>query len=135
MVVSTALQNKEKTIPDKIIVEVDIYLSTMEANLTIISTVKSPHKNPVKGNVSFPNKGNEKLDIISKPTPSEAPEDTPKVYGEANGFLSTDWTTAPLTDNEPPTIKANNTLGNLKFQIIAISLAFIFLDKGIPKDL
>ena len=90
MVVSTALQNKEKTIPDKIIVEVVMCLSTLEANLTIISTVKSPHKKPTKGRVSYPNKGIEKLDIISKPTPREAPEDTPKVYGEAKGFLSTD---------------------------------------------
>jgi hypothetical protein len=90
IVVRIALQNREKTIPDKIIVEVDICLSTLEANLTIINTVKSPHKKPTKGNVSLPNKGIEKLEIISKPTPREAPEETPKVYGEANGFLSTD---------------------------------------------
>ncbi|GEA32035.1 hypothetical protein CBE01nite_48520 [Clostridium beijerinckii] len=56
----------------------------------IINTVKSPHKKPVKGRVSLPSIGIEKPDIIRNPTPREAPEDTPKVYGEASGFLSND---------------------------------------------
>ena len=46
------------------------------------------------------------------PTPREAPDETPKVYGDANGFFNIDWIMAPLTAREAPTPKANNTLGN-----------------------
>jgi len=135
IVVRMALKNKENTIPDKIIVVFDMPLSTVDANFTIANTVPIPHKKPIIGIVNFPMKGIENPVTISNPTPRDAPEDTPKVYGDASGFLSTDWTTAPLTESEPPTIKANKTLGNLKFQIIATSLLSIHLDSEIPNTL
>lgn len=64
-----------------------------------------------------------------------APDDTPNVNGDANWFLSIDWTTAPLDAKHPPTKNANKTLGNLIFQIIDTSLANIPSLSGIPKAL
>ena len=52
--------------------------------------------------------------IITNPPPSDVPDDTPKVYGEASSFFKTDWTTYPLTGREPPTKKPSKTLGYSK---------------------
>ena len=135
MVVSIALAKSEKTIPDKIIVLLDIPLSTLLANKITIITVKSPDKNPIKGNAKFPINGIDTPKIIYIPTPKDAPEDTPNVYGEAKGFLSIDCITAPLTDSAAPIIKASKTLGNLTTQIIATSLLPTPSIKGIENNL
>ena len=119
------MKNKEKTIPVKIIVVLDNSLSTLLANNKTIIIVNKLHKNPTRDKEKFPRNGIVIPETIKRPTPSDAPDDTPKVYGEANGFFNTDWTTAPLTAKAPPTQKANKTLGNLILHIIETSFASI----------
>jgi len=45
--------------------------------------------------------------------PKEAPEETPNIYGSANGFLTIACITIPTTDNPTPTAIANTILGIL----------------------
>ena len=45
--------------------------------------------------------------------PTDAPEETPSVYGSASGFFNNPWKEAPAMANENPTSIANNTLGIL----------------------
>ena len=65
---------------------------------------------PIKGNVNPPNIGIYIPETITSPAPKDAPEDTPRVYGDASSFFNTDCTTEPLVAKHPPTINANNTL-------------------------
>lgn len=45
--------------------------------------------------------------------PTDAPDETPNVYGSASGLRNNPWKEAPATAKELPTSKANSTLGNL----------------------
>ena len=124
-VANKAFTNNEKTIPKSIIVLLDIVLSIFAEKVITINTVVSPEINPTIGRVKLPNIGKVTPETITSPAPNDAPEDTPNVYGEANWFLSMDCTTAPLVAKQPPTRKANKTLGNLNFQIIDTSFISI----------
>ena len=84
----------------------------------------------IKGRVKFPKKDIFIPSIITNPAPNDAPDDTPKVYGDASSFFKTDWTTDPLTAREPPTKKASRTLGTLRDQIIDTSFWFILSTSG-----
>ena len=90
IVVRIALKNNENTRPANIIVLLERLLSTFEANFNINITVNKLHINPISGNVKFPSNGIETPVTITIPTPSEAPDDIPNVYGDANGFFNTD---------------------------------------------
>ena len=122
--VSIAFINNENTIPTKIIVLLDMFLSNFDVKLTARNTVNSPKTNPKKGNVNIPRKGMLTPVIMTIPAPTEAPDDTPKVYEDARGFFNTDCITVPLTANAPPTIKANRVRGILKFKTITYSLQY-----------
>ena len=65
----------------------DIVLSILDENTITPYTVKSPNKKPIKGKVKFPKKDMFIPSIITNPAPSDAPDDTPKVYGEASSFF------------------------------------------------
>lgn len=116
---------KQKTIPASIMVLLAIVLSILEEKTITPYTVINPHKKPINGNVNCPRNGIDIPRTITNPAPKDAPDDTPRVYGDANSFLSIDWTTDPLTAKHPPTIKANNTLGSLSDHIIDISFGSI----------
>lgn len=107
----------------------------MVENRITEKTVINPNTNPTNGNVKLPTTGIVIPVTIIRPAPSDAPEDTPSVYGDANSFFNTDWTTDPPVAKHPPTKNASNTLGSLSFQIIEISLAGIFPAKDIFKVL
>ena len=98
-------------------------------------TVKSPNINPTKGSVKLPMTGIVIPVIITRPAPNDAPDDTPKVYGDASWFFNIDCTTAPLVAKHPPTKNANNTLGNLIFHIIDTSFGKTPSLRVIPKVL
>ena len=134
-VVKRAFTNKDKTIPTRIIVLLDIALSIFVENTITENTVINPNINPTKGNVKLPITGIVIPLTTIRPAPKDAPEDTPNVYGDANSFFSTDCTTAPPVAKHPPTKNASNTLGSLNFQIIEISLAVILSAKDIFKVL
>ena len=78
------MSNNEKTIPANIIVLFDIVLSILLENNMTKYTVKSPNINPTKGSVKLPMTGIVIPVIITRPAPNDAPDDTPKVYGDAS---------------------------------------------------
>ena len=111
-VVNIALVKSDNTIPANITVLFESPLSTLLEKIITAKTVKTPHKNPIIGIAKFPITGIEIPRTMYIPTPREAPDETPRVYGDANGFFNIDWILAPLTAREAPPPKANNTLGN-----------------------
>jgi hypothetical protein len=121
-VVSIALINREKTMPKRITVLFDILLSSLEEQYITIKTVPMPKTKPVRGRVKKLIKGMVKPVRITRPAPKEAPEETPRIKGEARGFFSSDWKTAPLTARAPPVIKARTARGKRRFQTIVIIL-------------
>ncbi len=133
--VKTALINKEKTIPTNIIVLFSIFLSIRDVKLTARKTVNRPNDNPTKGRVNMPSSGILNPVIITNPAPTEAPDDTPRVYDEAKGFFNTDCITVPLTAKAPPTINAKRVLGNLKFHSIDAEVLGIWLGSGVENNL
>ena len=89
-VVSNEFTNNENTIPANIIVLLDIDLSIFAEKVITENTVISPNKNPTIGSVKLPKKLADNPNTITKPAPKDAPDDTPKVYGDANSFLRVD---------------------------------------------
>ena len=65
-------------------------LSIFVENTITEKTVINPKINPIKGNVNPPINGIDNPVTITSPAPKDAPEDTPKVYGDANSFFSID---------------------------------------------
>lgn len=68
----------------------DIALSILVENRITEKTVINPNTNPTNGNVKLPTTGIVIPVTIIRPAPSDAPEDTPSVYGDANSFFNTD---------------------------------------------
>lgn len=64
----------------------------------------------------------ENLKIISNPrkrdkvTKKLAPDEIPNRKGSASGFKNRVWDSKPAIESEAPTIKDDNTLGNLIFK-------------------
>ena len=54
--------------------------------------------------------------------PREAPDDTPKIYGSANGFCTIACITTPLIAKPAPANITNNIRGILINQIISFSI-------------
>jgi hypothetical protein len=121
--------------PHKIIVLFDIDLSSFDEKNATNKTVTRPKIKPVNGSVNPPNKANENPLIMIIPAPREAPEETPKIKGEASGFLKMDWQTAPAIARLPPTINASSTLGRRNSHTIETFLGSISGGKSSPKIL
>src|SRR5690625_210581 len=77
-----------KIIPVKIIVSTRIARSIFRAKYNTIKIVKKDANILNNGRVKEPIHGSEILKKIVITAPTEAPEDTPKVKGSANGFLN-----------------------------------------------
>ena len=60
----------------------DIALSILVENRITKKTVINPNTNPTNGNVKLPTTGIVIPVTIIRPAPSDAPEDTPSVYGD-----------------------------------------------------
>jgi hypothetical protein len=118
MVVRMALINNENTIPKRMMVLFDMFLSILEEKAISEYMVIRPDKNPAAGRVNLPRRGNDIPPRITIPEPRETPDETPRVYGEASWFLRMDWITTPLMDREPPAIKARRIRGTRKSQTI-----------------
>ena len=65
-------------------VVLDRPLSTFSANYNTIIMVIKLQRKPTIGIVNLPKNGIDAPVTIIIPTPKDAPEDKPKVYGEAN---------------------------------------------------
>src|SRR5690606_12053994 len=63
------------------------------------------------GNVYVPRIGIDKPKKSVTTAPTEAPDDTPRVYGSASGFFSNPWKAAPAIASDAPTSPANKTRG------------------------
>ncbi|GAA3659947.1 hypothetical protein GCM10022323_19980 [Asaccharospora irregularis DSM 2635] len=59
-------------------------LSIFDENAITEYTVANPNKKPTIGNVNEPITGIDIPVIITNPAPSDVPEETPRVYGDAN---------------------------------------------------
>ncbi len=57
--------------------------------------------------------------IITATAPADAPDEIPKIYGSAMGFLVIHCINTPEIASPPPVIAESNTLGTLISQIIA----------------
>ena len=71
--------------------------------------------------------------------PTDAPDETPKVYGEASGLCKTDCVTAPPTDIAAPVKNASKTLGMRMPHMITdevscgfVNMIFKVFKKSIP---
>ena len=62
-----------------------------------------------------------KKSVITAPT--EAPDDTPRVYGSASGFFSSPWKAAPEIASDAPTSPASTTRGIRIFHKIFVAVA------------
>ncbi|MPM89752.1 hypothetical protein SDC9_136864 [bioreactor metagenome] len=106
-----ALQTELKAIPAKrSFIEFDLP-PILDINNTSIDTINAPI-NPqtpiafVPNRLPIPN-------ITATVAPNDAPDDTPNIYGSANGFLTIACITIPTTDSPIPTPIAKIILGNL----------------------
>ena len=79
-----------------------------------------PKTSPEMGKVKLPRAVSSKA--ITSPAPRDAPLETPKVKGEARGFLSTDCTVTPHTERDAPVIKLSSTRGKRISRIMLINL-------------
>jgi hypothetical protein len=104
--------------PHRITVLFDMVLSRRDENAVTRKTVASPKTKPVKGRVKPLRKGSAIPLMIIIPAPRLAPEETPKMYGEASGFRRMDWQTAPLMARQPPAKNASSALGSRKSHTI-----------------
>jgi len=87
---SRALKKSDITMPQRMIVLFDIDLSMREENEATKKTVNNPKIKPVNGREK-PNKKGRLIPLMMiKPAPKDAPEETPKIYGEASGFRRMD---------------------------------------------
>ena len=68
----------------------DIVLSIVEEKTITIYTVAKPNKKPTNGSVKLPIIGIEIPVTIINPAPRDAPDDTPRVYGDASWFFKID---------------------------------------------
>jgi len=59
------------------------------------------------GSAYKPTTGIEILKKIVKTAPTDAPDETPSVYGSANGFFNKPWNAAPAIARDAPTSPAN----------------------------
>ena len=81
-------KNNEITMPTKITLLLFNLLSILLHKNKTKSTVKIENENPTNAYEKFFSELKPKT--INNPTPKDAPDETPKVYEEANGFLKTD---------------------------------------------
>src|SRR5690625_4779118 len=70
------------------------------------------------GNVNDPSNGSDMPKNIVITAPTEAPEDTPNVYGSASGLRKRPWKAAPAIARDAPTSPDNNTRGKRIFHTI-----------------
>lgn len=133
--VKMALIKSERTIPHRTIVVLSKFLSTFDAKPTQRITVKRPKIRPTSGSVNVFKNG--RVIPVTKiiPTPSDAPLETPSVYGDANGLRRTDWITAPLAEIDAPTRKAIITRGSRNSQIVVIVIFENSSEMSVPKIL
>ena len=98
--------------------------------LSILSDIKSISNMVINANsIDIPIKKyllKDSCITINKDAPSPAPDDMPKLYAEARGFLNTDCITAPVIDREAPANNDNTECLNLML-IISEFILSIFM--------
>ena len=111
----TEPRNEPKMIPVRMIVSIFIERSTslakpMTRNIVIAAPVILK-----TGNVYVPKIGIDKPKKSVTTAPTEAPDDTPSVYGSASGFFSNPWKAAPEMASAAPTSPAKYDAGHPDF--------------------
>ncbi len=88
--VNTADRKSDNTIPIKTIVAEPMFLSTLAVNEAHTITAAIPNTVPIAASDSSLAIGNVMPKTVTMAAPSDAPDDTPSVYGEASGLCRTD---------------------------------------------
>jgi hypothetical protein len=107
--------------------------SILLAKVRTKKMVKKENKILSNGNVKEPIKGIDRWKNSVNTAPTDAPEDTPNVYGSANGFLSRPWKAAPAIAREAPTRPDKITLGKRMFRTILEYIGSIVSNEITPK--
>ncbi|EKN67412.1 hypothetical protein BAZO_09626 [Schinkia azotoformans LMG 9581] len=100
-------------IPVRMIVSTDIFRSTIRENVKTRNKVNKAKMILIIGKVNEPITGRVNPKKRTMTAPTDAPDETPSVYGSASGFFNSPWKEAPAMANENPTSIANSTLGIL----------------------
>ena len=129
-VVRSAFKKSERTMPHRMIVLFDIDLSIREENAATKKTVASPKIKPVSGRENALKNGRVIPLMMIIPAPKDAPDETPKMYGEASGLRKMDWQTAPLIAKHPPARNASSTRGRRRSHTIETFFGSIFGARG-----
>ena len=114
-VLMSAFVNRLSTMPVRMIVLFESERSSREERKMAIPTVARPKARLTAGSASVPSAPAPRPDTITSAAPSPAPEDTPRPYGLASGFLSTDCITTPPIAAAAPAANESVTRGRRMF--------------------
>ena len=114
----SAEKNDDSAIPTRIILVVLIFPFFNPKTKTMTAVSKAPKKE-LSARGTFPIRGSGPIKR-ERTAPAEAPEETPRTYGSARGFLVIACISIPVSTSPAPVHAATITFGSRKAQIILI---------------